>query len=120
MVESEMAVDGRYRTEGWTPLKNGWPDRAYVRLNEGKLEVRLVEIKGPSDTLSTEQQLMHEVLRSQGLNVQIEPASKTPRAPLPPLEDLLKAMDILQKNRQTQRPSPSFPQNIDCEGDHFS
>jgi len=107
MVESEMAVDDRYRAEGWTPLRNGWPDRAYVRLNEGKLEVRFVEIKGPSDTLSTEQQLMHEVLRSQGFSVEIEPASKTPKAPLLPLEDLLKAMEVLEKDRQSQPPGPS-------------
>ena len=107
MVKSEMAVDDRYRAEGWTPLKNGWPDRAYVRLNDGRLKVRFVEIKGPDDTLSTEQQLMREVLRSQGLSVQIEPASKTPKTPLLPLEDLLKAMEILEKNREAQRLSPS-------------
>jgi VRR-NUC domain-containing protein len=64
MLESETGVDVRYRTEGWVPLKNGWPDRAYVRLEEGKLEVKLVEIKSPNDTLSTDQELMHEVLRS--------------------------------------------------------
>jgi VRR-NUC domain len=101
MVKAEMAVDDRYRAEGWRCLRSGWPDRAYVRLNQGKLEVRFVEIKGPKDTISTEQQLMHEVLRSQGLSVQIEPPSKAPKAPLLPLEDLLKALEILEKNRQT-------------------
>lgn len=103
MVKSEMAVDERYRAEGWAPLKNGWPDRAYVRLNDRNLEVKFVEIKGPDDTLSTDQQLMHEVLRSQGLSIQIEPASKTPKARLLPLQDLLKAMETLKglllKNR---------------------
>jgi hypothetical protein len=116
MVKSEMLVDERYRAEGWAPLRDGWPDRAYVRLNAGKLEVRLVEIKGPDGTLSAEQQLMYEVLRSQGLSVQIEPASKTPKAPLLPLKDLLKAMEILEKKRQTWRPSLSAStQGTDCE-----
>ncbi|MFZ0418302.1 MAG: VRR-NUC domain-containing protein [Candidatus Sulfotelmatobacter sp.] len=103
MLESEMTVDEKYRTQGWTPLKNGWPDRAYVRLKDGKLEVKLVEIKSPNDTLSTDQELMHDVLRSQGLSVQIEPASKTPKAPLHTLVDLLKMTQMLERNRQTQR-----------------
>jgi len=106
MVRSEAVVDDRYRAEGWTPLRDGWPDRAYVRLSAGNLEVKLVEIKGPNDTLSTAQQLMHHVLHSQGLSVHIEPASKTPKTPLLPLKDLLKAMEILEKNRQSPRPSP--------------
>ena len=97
MVKSEMAVDDRYWAEGWTPLKDGWPHRAYVRLNDGRLEVRFMEIKGPDDTLSTEQQLMHEVLRSQGLSVQIERASRIPKTPLLPLEDLLKVMKISER-----------------------
>jgi len=100
MPESEKAVDDRYRTEGWVPLKNGWPDRAYVRLKEGKLEVRFVEIKSPNDTLSTDQELMHEVFRSQGLSVQIEPASKTPKPPLHTLAELLKMTEMLERNRQ--------------------
>ena len=102
MVESETTVDDKYRAQGWMPIKNGWPDRAYVRLKEGKLEVRLVEIKGPNDRLSTDQELMHEILRSQGLSVQIEPTSKAPKAPPLPLDQLLKALGILEKNRQTR------------------
>ena len=97
MLESEELVDDRYRTEGWIPVKNGWPDRAYVRLKDGELEVRLVEIKSSNDTLSTSQGLMHEVLRSQGLSVQIEPKSKTTKAPLHTLVDLLKMMEMLER-----------------------
>lgn len=100
MVQSETTVDEKYRAEGWIPLKDGWPDRAYVRLHEGKLEVRLVEIKSPNGKLSTEQELMHEVLCSQGLKVLIEPSSKTPKTPPRPLDQLLKALEILEKNSQ--------------------
>jgi VRR-NUC domain len=103
MFESETTVDDRHRTEGWVPLKNGWPDRAYVRLKDGTLEVKFVEIKSPNDKLSPDQELMHEVLRSQGLRVHIEPASKTPKAPRYTLADLLKMAEMLERNRQTRR-----------------
>ena len=44
---------------------------------------------------------MHKILLSLGLRVQIEPASKTSKTPLLPLDQLLKALEILEKNRQT-------------------
>lgn len=103
MIDSEKAVDDRYSAEGWVPVKNGWPDRAYVRLHEGKLEVKFVEIKSPNGRFSSDQELMHEVLRSQGLSVQIEPASKTPIASLHTLADLLKMMGTIEGNHQKSR-----------------
>jgi hypothetical protein len=64
MVESEKPVDDKYIAEGWLPFAKGWPDRAYVRMNNGKLEVRFVEIKGPTDTVDWNQEVMHMIMRS--------------------------------------------------------
>jgi hypothetical protein len=101
MNASERDVDERYKADGWTAFSTGWPDRAYVRMKEGKLEVKFVEIKSPNDVLRPDQELMHEILRSQGLNVQIEPVSKAPKNPSLPLEALLKAAELLKKHRET-------------------
>jgi hypothetical protein len=95
MVESERVVDERYIADGWLPLSKGWPDRAYVRSNNGKIEVRFVEIKSPSDTVDFNQALMHMILRDQGLDVRVEPASKTPLRPILPREIFLKMLEAL-------------------------
>ena len=100
MVESERLVDEKYKAEGWLPFSNGWPDRAYVRMKDGKLEVRLVEIKSATDTVHTDQELMHMILRSQGLDVRIEPASKAPQKPLLPLDTLCKMLEAYEENRK--------------------
>lgn len=103
MRESEKRVDEKYQADGWVPFSNGWPDRAYVRVKEGKLEVRFVEIKGPTDTLKPGQELMHTILRSQGLDVQIEPASKAPKKPVIPLETLFLMLESLEKKREVSQ-----------------
>lgn len=99
MRESERLIDEKYLADGWVPFPNGWPDRAYVRAKDGKLEVRFVEIKGPTDTLKPWQELMHTILRSQGLDVQVEPASKAPKTPFIPLETLILMLQSLEKKR---------------------
>jgi hypothetical protein len=103
MRPSEQAVDDRYKAEGWYDFSNGWPDRAYARLKDGKLEVRFVEIKSLKDGLRPEQELMHAVLLSQGIKVEIEPASKAPKCPPLPLEMLLKAIRLLKTQRGVSR-----------------
>lgn len=104
MFESEKLVDEKYTAAGWLPFAKGWPDRAYVRLKDGKLEVKLVEIKSPADTVHADQEIMHMILRSQGLDVQIEPASKAPRKPFLPLDTLLKMLEALEQNREAAPP----------------
>jgi len=103
MRPSEQAVDDRYKAEGWYDFSKGWPDRAYARLKGGKLEVKFVEIKSLKDRLRPEQELMHAVLLSQGINVEIEPASKAPKRPPLPLETLLKAIRFLEDQRGISR-----------------
>lgn len=102
MRESEKRVDEKHQADGWVPFSNGWPDRAYVRVRDGKLEVKLVEIKGPTDSLKPGQELMHTILRSQGLDVQIEPASKAPKAPIIPLTTLILMLKSLESKRQAE------------------
>jgi hypothetical protein len=104
MRPSEKAVDERYRAEGWYDFSNGWPDRAYVRIkSDGTLEVKFVEIKSPGDRLRTDQELTHAVLLSQGVKVEIEPASKAPKVPTLPLDVMLKAIQLLEKNRKLSK-----------------
>jgi hypothetical protein len=115
MHKSEKDVDDRYLAEGWLPLSKGWPDRAYLRLKDGKLEARFVEIKSPSDRVRLEQELMHMVLRSLGLDVQVEPASKRPRKPVIPLETLMKMLGALKlKKSRTDvvQPETSAPEKM--------
>jgi hypothetical protein len=81
MRPSEKAVDDKYKAERWLDFSNGWPDRAYARIKDGKLEVAFVEIKSAGDRLRPDQELMHAVLLSQGIKVDIEPASKAPKSP---------------------------------------
>lgn len=103
MNRSEDAIDQKYKADGWYSFSNGWPDRAYARMKDGKLEVRFVEIKGPTDSLSTDQELMHAVLLSQGLKVEIEPAHKSPKKSLLPIDVLLQALKALEDKRKTSK-----------------
>jgi hypothetical protein len=48
---------------------------------------------------------MHTILRSQGLDVQIEPASKAPRAAVIPLETLFLMLEGLERKRQAPQTS---------------
>lgn len=109
MRESERVIDEKYVAEGWVPISNGWPDRAYVRTKDGKLEVRFVEIKSLTDTLKPGQELMHTILRSQGLDVQVEPASKASKNPVIPLERLVLMLGALEKNRTMQKTTDTPP-----------
>lgn len=100
MNPSEKAVDDKYKAEGWYSFSNGWPDRAYARIMDGELEVRFVEIKSPRDNLTTDQELMHAIFRSQGLRVEIEPASKTPKCQALPFDMMLKMLKVLEEKRR--------------------
>jgi hypothetical protein len=72
-------------------------------MRDGKLEVRLVEIKSSTDTVHADQELMHMILRSQGLDVQIEPASKAPMKPFLPLDTLLRMLEALEPTARIVR-----------------
>jgi hypothetical protein len=99
MHASEKAIDDKYKADGWYAFSNGWPDRAYARIKDGKLELRFVEIKSPSGALSTDQELMHAILLSQGLRVEIEPADKAPKHSTLPLDVFLRMFKLLEENR---------------------
>jgi hypothetical protein len=42
-TNEEQAIE-RFKAEGWTPIRGGWPDYLLVRSREGKLELMGVEL----------------------------------------------------------------------------
>jgi len=75
----------------------------------GELEVRFVEIKSPTDSVTTDQELMHAVSHSQGREVEIEPASKTPKCSILPFDIMLKMLEVLEeKQRVSNQGSEQF------------
>jgi hypothetical protein len=65
---NEEKVSEKFKAEGWTALRNGWPDYLLVRLDgDGKLEVKGLEIKCAGDTLSGPQLAMQTALLSAGI-----------------------------------------------------
>ena len=103
MRPSEKAVDDKYKADGWYDFSSGWPDRAYARIKSGKLEIKFVEIKGSNDRVRPHQQLMHALLLSLGIEVEIEPASKKPKCPLLPFDVMLKALCLIEEKRGTAK-----------------
>jgi hypothetical protein len=106
--KSEQAADARNKADGWYAFSGGWPDRVYARIKEnGELETKFVEIKGRSDRVRPNQEFMHSLLLSRGIKVEIEPPSKAPKQPAPPIDVLLKMIRLLEKNRQSlPQPDP--------------
>jgi hypothetical protein len=98
--KSEQATDARYRTDGWYSFSDGWPDRVYARIKEnGELETKFVEIKSRRDRVRLNQEFVHSLLLSKGIKVEIEPPSKAPKQPAPPLDVLLKMIQALEQQR---------------------
>ena len=103
MRPSEKAVDDKYKADGWYDFSGGWPDRAYARIKDGELQIKFIEIKGAKDRVRPHQQLMHAILLSRGIMVEIEPASKKPKCPLLPFDVMLKALRLLEEKRGISR-----------------
>lgn len=66
---AELRFMMRVKVAGMIPLWRGWPDFMVVG-PDGKIRM-LVEVKGRGDHLSKHQRLMHELLRSAGLDVRV-------------------------------------------------
>lgn len=67
MTESEKLVHASLIAEGWTVLRNGWPDFLCFRNKEFKA----VEVKHGMDVVHPNQKANHRVLRLMGLDVQV-------------------------------------------------
>lgn len=63
---SEQAAITRFKKAGYSVFRNGWPD--LLLMKDGK--ARFIELKGPSDKLSTKQIEMHKQLKTAGILVE--------------------------------------------------
>jgi len=68
MTPSEEIAKKQLEEEGWTVLNDGWPDFLAFRPDG---TVRFIEVKGDKDSVRFNQQKVHDVLRSLGLNVEV-------------------------------------------------
>ena len=72
MRKTEEAVLQEFEADGWSPIRNGWPDYLLVRLEDGRLEFMGLEVKCAGDRLSDVQRAMHAVLIAAGIKVVIK------------------------------------------------
>jgi hypothetical protein len=71
----ERAVKAEYDKEGWTALRDGWPDFLFVRKVDGKLQIRAVEVKGRKDSVRSNQR---EVIDALAAFIQVRLAVEGP------------------------------------------
>ena len=73
MNEVEYKVARRLWSQGWKLIFKGWPDFLCVRRNSisDSWEVKAVEVKGPGDSLSLDQQQIRAALVLAGLTVDV-------------------------------------------------
>jgi VRR-NUC domain len=75
MKKTEQSCRERYEKEGWTLVKNGWPDFLAVREVDDKIEAKGVEVKGVYpygvQALSPEQEVMREWFKKLGIEYEI-------------------------------------------------
>jgi len=74
MNNFEKEVQEYFQADGWTVLRNGWPDffcLKIVQQSYGAPEIKLsaVEVKRGADKLSMAQEAMHKALRQAGIPV---------------------------------------------------
>ena len=67
MSPAEQVIAKRLKAEGWTVMKQGWPDFLCVRGDE----IKAVEVKLKGDRLSASQIENHRILRIAGISVEI-------------------------------------------------
>ena len=52
MLKNEQGALEKFKAEGWTPIRNGWPDYLLIRTTTGgELEFMGVEVKHGNDAL---------------------------------------------------------------------
>lgn len=68
MNANEQAFVERLESDGWTVLRNGWPDFLCVK---GK-HVKAIELKYNTDTVRPNQTENHQALRLAGLTVEVK------------------------------------------------
>jgi hypothetical protein len=76
MSEFEDKVAAKYSKDGWSVLRNGWPDMLLVRKIGNSTEMKAIEVKSKKDTLKQNQYDMLGAL-SNILTVHIAIENKT-------------------------------------------
>jgi hypothetical protein len=70
MTPSEQAAHDCLRADGWTVLRNGWPDfLCFRRSSANHPEIIAVEVKHHTDRLQPEQKAIHRLLMEAGLPI---------------------------------------------------
>jgi hypothetical protein len=84
MRKNEEAALEKFKANGWSELRNGWPDYLLVRTNsDGKLEFMGLEVKHGRDSLRPAQRAIHAVLLCAGIKVEV--VNSAPAQKLRPL-----------------------------------
>jgi hypothetical protein len=72
MRKTEEAALEEFKKDGWSELRNGWPDYLLIRsAGDGKLEFMGLEVKCNKGDLSNEQRAMHVALVAAGIKVEV-------------------------------------------------
>lgn len=75
MWASERRQKEGFERDGWTVIRNGWPDFLLVKEQDGKRVIRFVEIKGiygaTVQKITEAQQATHDALKSAGFEVEV-------------------------------------------------
>jgi hypothetical protein len=75
--KNEEAALEKFKIDGWSVLRNGWPDYLLLRTNsDGKLEFMGLEIKHGNDSCSGPQLAMRAALLSAGIKVEVVKVKK--------------------------------------------
>ena len=77
MRKNEEAVLDEFKAQGWSAIRNGWPDYLLVRSkDDGKLEFMGLEVKHGKDSLRDAQLCMHGALLAAGIKVVVKKNEK--------------------------------------------
>ena len=72
MRKNEEAALAQFKAEGWSALRNGWPDYLLIRTNsDGKLEFMGLEVKSGNDRVRDHQIALHLALLCAGITVKV-------------------------------------------------
>lgn len=75
--KNEEAALEKFKIDGWSVFRNGWPDYLLLRTNsDGKLEFMGLEIKHGNDLCSGPQLAMHAALLSAGIRIEVVKVKK--------------------------------------------
>lgn len=91
----ESSIYAQLVAEGYTVHTTGWPDFCATREKNGRMEVRLIEVKAANDFVRGNQMRIHDALRVKG--VEVEVIQEIYRSPA---QDLRETVKILKRENE--------------------